>query len=409
MEERQIEADIRAAVRTWGDGFIQSLIREFGEAEGLRLLRRHAATFPARYRDAFSPDEAVHDLSELTQLVQCGGSVRARAYRMPHDDGAAVLRLKLYVMGREFPLSASLPIFENLGFRVIAENSYPVSFAQGHGRPPEAAILDFYMERADGAAIEPDRVRGRLEDAIHAVIAGAAENDGFNRLIVAGGLPWRDVTILRAGAKFLRQAGFSFSQDYIEQALARNSAIAALLVELFRVRHDPEQQDREALARDLHERIEAALNDVPSLDDDRIIHRLRNVVDCMLRTNFFQKDAAGESPHCISFKLDSRSLDELPLPRPLCEIFVYSPQVEGVHLRFGRVARGGIRWSDRREDFRTEILGLVKAQQVKNAVIVPVGAKGGFFPKQLSVSASREQARRSASPATNHSFMPCST
>jgi len=392
VEERQIEADIRAAIRTWGDGFIQSLIREFGEAEGLRLLRRHAGAFPARYRDAFSPDEAVQDLRELEQFIQSGGSVRARAWRLAHDSGS-VLRLKLYVMGREFPLSASLPIFENLGFRVIAENSYPVSFGHGQGQTPEAAILDFYMERADGAAVEPDRIKGRLEDAIHAVIAGVAENDGFNRLIVTACVPWRDVAILRAAAKFLRQAGFSFSQDYIEQALARNSHIAALLVQLFRTRHDPDRQDREASAKELHDRIEAALNDVPSLDDDRIIRRLRNVVDCVLRTNFFQQDAEGRSQACISFKLDSRSLDELPLPRPLCEIFVYSPEVEGVHLRFGRVARGGIRWSDRREDFRTEILGLVKAQQVKNAVIVPVGAKGGFFPKQLSVSAGRDQAQ----------------
>jgi glutamate dehydrogenase len=392
VEERQLEADIRAAVRTWGDGFIQSLIREFGEAEGLRLLRRHAGAFPARYRDAFSPDEAVHDLLELEQLVRTGGSVRARAYRMPHDVGA-VLRLKLYVAGREFPLSASLPIFENLGFRVIAENSYPVSFAQGQARTPEASILDFYMERADSAIVDLNLVKIRLEDAIHAVIAGLAENDGFNRLIGTASLPWRDVTILRAAAKFLRQAGFSFSQDYIEQALTRNSAIAALLVQLFHTRHDPELQDREASAKDLNERIETALNDVPSLDDDRIIHRLRNVVYCTLRTNFFQRDAAGKNSACVSFKLDSRGLDELPLPRPLCEIFVYSPEVEGVHLRFGRVARGGIRWSDRREDFRTEILGLVKAQQVKNAVIIPVGAKGGFFPKQLSVTANRDQAQ----------------
>ncbi len=393
VEERQLEADIRAAIRTWGDGFIQSLIREFGELEGLRLLRRHAGAFPARYRDAFSPDEAVHDLSELERLLQSGETVRARAYRLAHDDRAAVLRLKLYVMGREIPLSTSLPIFENLGFRVIAENSYPVSLSAGQGRTSESAILDFYMERADGAAIELQPVNGRLEEAIHAVIGGLAENDGFNRLIAAAGLPWRDVTILRAAAKFLRQAGFSFSQDYLEQALARNSGIAALLTQLFRTRHDPDQQDREARAKDLHERLETALNGVPSLDDDRIIRRLRNVVDCVLRTNFFQQDATGRGSACLSFKLDSRKLDELPLPRPLCEIFVYSPEVEGVHLRFGRVARGGIRWSDRREDFRTEILGLVKAQQVKNAVIVPVGAKGGFFPKQLPVNASRDQAQ----------------
>ena len=393
VEERQLEADIRAAIRTWGDGFIQSLIREFGEQEGLRLLRRHAGAFPARYRDAFSPDEAVHDLSELERLVQSGAAVRARVYRMTQDGGGAILRLKLYVTGREFPLSASLPIFENLGFRVIAENSYPITFAPGQGRTTEAAILDFYMERADGAAVELERVKTRLEAAIHAVIAGTAENDGFNRLIVTAGLPWRDITILRAGAKFLRQAGFSFSQDYMEQALARNAEIAGLLVLLFRTNHDPDGQKREAAAKDLHDRIEAALNGVPSLDDDRIIRRLRNVVDCVLRTNFFQQDSGGRNSACLSFKLDSHRLDELPLPRPLCEIFVYAPEVEGVHLRFGRVARGGIRWSDRREDFRTEILGLVKAQQVKNAVIVPVGAKGGFFPKQLSVTASRDQAQ----------------
>jgi glutamate dehydrogenase len=393
VDERQLEADIRATIRTWGDGFVQSLIREFGEADGLRLLRRHAGAFPARYRDAFSPDEAVHDVSELERLVQSGSPVRARVYRMPQDSGGAVLRLKLYVTGREIPLSASLPIFENLGFRVIAENSYPVSLSAGQGRAAESAILDFYMERADGAAVELDRVKTGLEDAIDAVIAGMAENDGFNRLIVMGGMPWRDIIILRAAAKFLRQASFAFSQDYMEQALARNSGIAAYLVQLFRTNHDPDRQDREANAGDLRERIEAALNNVPSLDDDRIIRRLRNVVDCVLRTNFFQQDAAGNSSACLSFKLDSRKLDELPLPRPLCEIFVYSPEVEGTHLRFGRVARGGIRWSDRREDFRTEILGLVKAQQVKNAVIVPVGAKGGFFPKQLSVTAGRDQAQ----------------
>ncbi len=392
VEERQLEADIRAAIRTWGDGFIQSLIREFGEADGLRMLRRHAGAFPARYRDAFSPDEAVHDLAALERLTQSGSLMRARVYRLPQDGGGAIMRLKLYVLGREFPLSASLPIFENLGFRVIAENSYPISLNPGQGPIAEAAILDFYMERADGAAVELDGVKHRLEDAIHAVIGGTAENDGLNRLIVTAGLPWRDITILRAGAKFLRQAGFSFSQDYIEQALARNSDIAALLVQLFHTRHDPDRHDRDTPSKELHEQIEVALNNVPSLDDDRIIRRLRNVIDCVQRTNFFQ-DAVERGSACLSFKLDSRKIDELPLPRPLCEIFVYSPEVEGVHLRFGRVARGGIRWSDRREDFRTEILGLVKAQQVKNAVIVPVGAKGGFFPKQLSATASRDQAQ----------------
>ncbi|MGH6878966.1 MAG: NAD-glutamate dehydrogenase domain-containing protein, partial [Rhizomicrobium sp.] len=392
VEVRELEGEIRAAIRTWGDGFAQSLIRQHGESEGLRLLRRHAAAFPPRYRDVFTPEEAVRDLAELDGLIRSGSSVRVRAYT-PALGGQSALRLKLYAADRVVPLSASLPIFENLGFRVIAEDSYSIAFNAGTARPVEAAILDFQMERADGGPVRAAEIRGRLEEAFHAVISGAAENDGFNRLIVTASLPWRDVTILRACAKFLRQAGFAFSQDYMEQALARNSDIAAILVMLFRALHDPEQDDREAAAKPLRARIAAALNDVPSLDDDRIVRRLHNVVECVLRTNYFQRDDKGRAPDHLCIKLDSRKLDELPPPRPLYEIFVYSPRVEGVHLRFGKVARGGIRWSDRREDFRTEILGLVKAQQVKNAVIVPVGAKGGFFPKQLSTDATREEAQ----------------
>ncbi|HEX4077928.1 MAG TPA: NAD-glutamate dehydrogenase [Rhizomicrobium sp.] len=392
VDVRQLEADIRAAIRTWGDGFAQALIQQHGDAEGLRLLRRHAAAFPPRYRDAFAPEEAVRDLSELEVLARSRGSVSARAYNQA-TDGPSTLRLKLYAAGRVLPLSVSLPIFENLGFRVIAEDSYPVRFGTGDGQPAEAAILDFRMERADAGSARSAEVQTRLEDAFHAVISGSAENDGFNRLIVSTDLPWRDVTILRTCAKFLRQAGIAFSQDYMERALARNSAIAALLVKLFRALQDPEMENREVAAKLLRERIVAALNDVPSLDDDRIIRRLHNVVECVLRTNFFQRDESGLGPDCLSVKLDSHRLDELPAPRPLYEVFVYSPQVEGVHLRFGKVARGGIRWSDRREDFRTEILGLVKAQQVKNAVIVPVGAKGGFFPKELALNATRDEAQ----------------
>ncbi len=390
VDVRQLEGDIRAAIRTWGDAFAQSLMREHGESEGLRLLRRHAAAFPPRYRDVFSPDEAVQDLSELEKLALSRDSARARAYRSALD-GNSTLRLKLYVMGPVLALSASLPIFENLGFRVIAEDSYAIGLNLGDGQKMEAAILDFQMERADGGAVEPSELKYRLEEAFHAVISGSAENDGFNRLIVSARMPWRDVTILRACAKFLRQARFEFSQDYIEQALARNSDIAALLVMLFRTLHDPDLRDRESSARVVRARIEGALNDVPGLDDDRIIRRLRNVVESVLRTNFFQLDEKGGAPDCFCIKLDSRRLDELPAPRPLYEMFVYSPLVEGAHLRFGKVARGGIRWSDRREDFRTEILGLVKAQQVKNAVIVPVGAKGGFFAKRLPANAARDE------------------
>ncbi len=395
-----LESDIREAMRTWEDGFSDALVRQHGETEGLRLFRRHGGAFPVRYRDVFSPDEAVRDLAELENTVRTHGDMKtegaaaigARVYRSQLDAHAA-LRLKIYVVGNVLPLSASLPVFENLGFKVIAEDSYSVTLDLGDGRGTEAAVLDFQMERADGAAAALEDIKARLEEAFHAVVTGAAENDAFNKLIVGAALSWRDVTILRTVAKYLRQAGIAFSQDYMEHALVRNPDIAGLIVELFCARNDPDESDRDTRSASIGARIDAALNDVPSLDDDRIIRRLRNVVDCTLRTNFFQRGANGSLPSYLAVKLDSRRLDDLPAPRPLCEIFVYSPQVECVHLRFGRVARGGIRWSDRREDFRTEVLGLVKAQQVKNAVIVPVGAKGGFYPKQLPVNATREAAQ----------------
>jgi glutamate dehydrogenase len=391
VDPQMLEGEIRDAIRTWEDGFAEALMAEHGEHEGMRLFYRHAAAFPARYRDAFTPEEAVRDLDELETLSARDEEpkIEARAYRTTRDAHNA-LRLKLYILGGVLPLSASLPVFENLGLRVIAEDSYPVSLESGTGWRGDGAVLDFLMERSDEGPADLSGIKDRLQDAFHAIMAGAAESDGFNRLVIGAGLAWRDVAILRMCAKYLRQAGFAFSQDYVEQALVRNPDIAALLVELFYTLHNPEEiEDRAGAAEKLRARIEAALNDVPSLDDDRIIRRLRNVIECVLRTNFFQDD--GTKPY-ISIKLDSKKLDELPAPHPLVEIFVYSPQVEGVHLRFGRVARGGIRWSDRREDFRTEILGLVKAQQVKNAVIVPVGSKGGFYPKQLPPpSAPREE------------------
>jgi glutamate dehydrogenase len=390
-----LEADIRAAIRTWEDGFFDALIRQHGESEGMRLYRRNLSAFPARYCDAYAPDEAVRDLDELEDLLRTRQSdsnafVKARVYRSQFDAHAA-LRLKLYVLGDVLPLSASLPVFENLGFNVIAEDSYPVALNLGDDKRSEAAVLDFQMERSDGAAAALEEIKARLEAAFHAIVSGQAENDGFNKLIVRAGLTWSDASILRMAAKYLRQAGIAFSQEYMEQALARNADIARLIVELFRVLNDPDTSERATRANALRARVDSALNDVPSLDDDRIIRRMRNIVESVLRTNFFRLRTKGEPASCLAVKLDSAKLDELPAPRPLYEIFVYSPQVEGVHLRFGKVARGGIRWSDRREDFRTEVLGLVKAQQVKNAVIVPVGAKGGFYPKQLPGNATREE------------------
>ncbi len=388
-----LERDIAAALETWDDAFAAALNAVHGATEGQRRLETRMADFAPGYRDAFSARDAVQDLGVLESLVEAADlKLRARAWRKPND-AHATLRLKLYVLGDVLPLSAALPVFENLGLKVIAQNSYPVSFDRDGGVRQEAAILDFVMERADGRAADLETIREKLEDAFHAVQRGDAESDGFNRLVTGAGLAWRDVAILRALAKYLRQAAIPFSQDYMEQALAKNPDIAALLVALFQTRHDPKSGgERDSLVADVSNQIEKALRDVPSLDDDRIIRRFRNAIEASLRTNYYQAGADGGYKAAIAIKFDSGKLDELPAPRPWREIFVYAPAVEGVHLRFGPIARGGIRWSDRREDFRTEILGLVKAQQVKNAVIVPVGAKGGFFPKTMPANPTREQA-----------------
>jgi len=390
VQVHALEHEISRSIRTWSDGFVGALIDAHGESDGQRMFHTQAKAFGDRYCDTFGPEEAVVDLDELMALARSkdGFKIKARVYRHTDDEHNAV-RLKLYVLGGVLPLSASMPIFENLGLKVIGEDSYPVTLRTSDDWAGDGAVLDFLMERIDEGPGDLSIVKEPLEEAFHAIVEGEAESDGFNRLVIGAGLSWHDVTILRMAAKYIRQTGFALSQEYLEHALSRNPEIAGMLISLFHARNHPQHADeREAQA--IGERIETALNDVPSLDDDRIIRRLRNIIECTLRTNFYQPDETGTAKRYVSIKLDSQKVDDLPAPRPLVEIFVYSPDVEGVHLRFGRVARGGLRWSDRREDFRTEILGLVKAQQVKNAVIVPVGSKGGFYPKQLPVGGTRE-------------------
>ncbi|HTT97524.1 MAG TPA: NAD-glutamate dehydrogenase [Rhizomicrobium sp.] len=393
VDLHSLEGKIRDAIRTWEDGFSEALAAKHGESQAAQIEHARAAHFSPGYTGMFTPEEGVTDLEEVIALAAKpdGLKLKARAYRKP-DDAHSTLRLKLYLLGEVLPLSASLPVFENLGMKVIAEDAFSVTFKDDAGWSHDAVVLDFEMERADEGAAALDDIKAPLEEAFRAVVSGEAESDGFNRLVLCAGLAWRDVTILRAVTKYLRQAAINFSQDYIEHALGRNPDIARLLVELFHTANDPSGDDkRDARIRLVQTKIDKALNDVPSLDDDRIIRRLRNVIASVLRTNYYQRSEDGTARPVFAMKLNSQKIEELPAPRPLVEIFVYSPQVEGVHLRFGKVARGGIRWSDRREDFRTEILGLVKAQQVKNAVIVPVGAKGGFYPKQMPVNATRDE------------------
>ena len=396
VDVKAIESDIRVAIRTWEDGFSEAVRLNHGEFPSA-LVRRYAHAFPGDYRESIAPNDAVADIGRIEAVLKGeggGGTIAAHVYGKA-DDAESQLRLKLFVRGHFVALSDCLPVFENLGLKVIAEQTFALSPLAEDGKPDSVSLHNFLMARADGKPADVVRLKPLLEDAFHAVWRGEAESDGFNRLAIAAGLPWRDITILRAVAKFLRQAGINLSQPYVEAAFAKNPQIAAMLVELVRTLHDPElfrdATSRKADASRIRDNLQAALADVPSADDDRIIRAAIAVIDAMLRVSYFQPADDGRAKPFLAFKLDSRKLEMLPAPKPLYEIFVYSPEVEGVHLRFGRIARGGLRWSDRPEDFRTEILSLAKAQQVKNSVIVPVGAKGGFYPKRLPHGGTRDQ------------------
>ena len=306
----------------------------------------------------------------------------------PLDAEGDDVHFKVFNPGKPIALSDILPMLENMGLRVLEEVPFRV---RPKGVDGKIWIQDFSMRLKGGGQVQVSRVKQAFHDAFRRIWSGEAEDDGLNSLVLGAGLAWREVVILRAYAKYLRQTGFTFSQTYVEDALADHPEIARLLVRLFLTRFDPvERKDAEVRANGIAVEIEHALDAVTNLDQDRILRRFVNLIRSTVRTNFFQKGADGQSKAHLSFKLDSQKVDELPLPRPLVEIWVYSPRVEAVHLRGGRVARGGIRWSDRREDFRTEVLGLMKAQMVKNAVIVPVGSKGGFFVKRPPAEGGRE-------------------
>ena len=298
--------------------------------------------------------------------------------------------LKVWSLARPLPLSERVPVLENMGFRVVDERTYHID---SRGKAHDAWFHDMLLERRDGGMIDLDAGKARLEAAFLMVMRGGAENDGYNALTLAANLAWRDVALIRTLSRFLRQVRVPYSQDYMWATLVKHAGIAGNIVELFHARFDPRPeaaQERDAKQKAIAARIEEELQKVDSLDEDRILRRFVNAVQSAIRTNFFQTDKDGHLKALIAVKFESGKITDLPLPRPLYEIFVYSPRVEGVHMRFGKVARGGIRWSDRPQDFRTEILGLVKAQQVKNAVIVPVGSKGGFVPKLMPKGAARD-------------------
>lgn len=389
----ELESQLIEASRGWRDRFTQALVEEKGEAAGLALARKYSGALPASYQEAYTPDEAVVDLARIEHIIAHGG-IALNLHR-PVEADAHQLYFKVYQTGGPVELSKVLPMLEHLGLRILAEGGpFEVELP---GDTPNVFMQDFDMRTADGRAVELDRVKAAFEDAFQRVWTGEAQSDGFNRLVLLSGMDWREVTVFRAYAKYLKQAKFDFSQEYIENTLSTHSKIARLLLDLFRISHDPSvlaklgRDEVDTKRKGLILEIDHALDAVTNLDEDRILRRMLNIIRATLRTNFFQKGADGKPKSYISFKLDSGSIEDLPLPRPWREIWVYSPRVEAIHLRGGKVARGGIRWSDRKEDFRTEILGLIKAQIVKNAVIVPVGSKGGFIVKNpVPASAGRE-------------------
>ncbi|HXS51584.1 MAG TPA: NAD-glutamate dehydrogenase [Usitatibacter sp.] len=379
-----IEAEIARATRRWEEGLKQALVEAHGEARAVPLLREFAHAFPAAYRDDVDAAVAVRDID----FVRVLGPERTFAVELYRRDAAdeRALRLRVYRLGEPVPLSGSLPVLENLGLEVLDE----VSFELHPASRAEPVFLHDFGLRAARPIPDVGAVKAITEEALVRVARRAIENDGFNRLTPGAALAPDDVVVLRAYAKYLKQAGFTFSQAYMEQTLAAHPSIAAKLAALFHVRFDPAlSQARPANEARIVEEIRAALNGVANADEDRILRRFLALIQATLRTNHWVLVDGKRKPF-LALKLRSEAVPELPAPRPLFEVWVYAARFEAIHLRGGKVARGGIRWSDRPEDFRTEVLGLMKAQMVKNAVIVPVGSKGGFVLKAAPPASQRE-------------------
>jgi glutamate dehydrogenase len=382
-DRASLEAAVGGIVRTWIDGFAEALSAVHAPAKAQALLRSYRAAFSEGYREAYAPQVAVNDI-RIIEGLSPSRALGVDFHRRESQEGDGV-GLKVWSYDQPIPLSQRVPVLENMGFRVVDERTYRIAVGAPHD--PDVWFHDMLLERAEGGAVDLPAAKQKLESAFLVVMGGGAESDGYNALVLAGGLMWREVALVRAISRFLRQIRVPFSQDYMWATLVKHAGIAADIVRLFHARFDPRlpgaAQERAARENEIAAAIDRGLQKVDSLDEDRILRRFVNAVRAAERTSFYQIDTAGQAKPIIAIKFASRRLDGVPLPKPLYEIFVYSPRVEAVHLRFGKVARGGIRWSDRPQDFRTEVLGLVKAQQVKNAVIVPVGAKGGFVPKLL--------------------------
>ena len=376
-DTEEVREEILDVVRNWEDDLTEELLESVGEDRARELEARYSGAFPESYKHEVPAVIGVKDML-LAEDADDEADVQLRLYAPERDSSAR--RLKVVRAGEPISLSQVLPVLTSLGVEVLDEHPYTVI----RNEAPPLHIYDFGFRLPSESLPGQDSLRARFEPAFLAIWNRQCEADALNALVVSAGMSWREVTILRAYVRYLQQTGSTFGVEFIEAALLAHSRIAALIVQLFEARFDPGSEvDRDEEQQRIRKELEGALDDVASLDQDRILRSLVTMVNATLRTNAFMRDEQGDYLDRLSIKLDPQLIPDLPLPRPQFEIWVYSPRVEGVHLRFGRIARGGLRWSDRRADFRTEVLGLVKAQEVKNAVIVPVGAKGGFLPKAL--------------------------
>ncbi len=386
VDSSALETIVRDVTRNWSDEFAAVATEQFGGNEGTAMARRYQRAFPGSYRESYSPQQAVQHI----QLFDCLDGSGELAIDLQHKQAAETNHLQLQLFHREQPLELSdmIPMLENLGFRVVMEHPYRIQ-PEADG---EIWMQEFQLAFSLDVNVDVEAVQGSFKEALSTIWKGDAENDSFNRLVVGARLDWRAVAMLRLYARYLKQLGIMYSQEFIADTLSRYLDITRNLVALFKSYFDPRYagDNRSERSQGLVTKITEALDGVNNINQDHVFRSYLEVIEATLRTNFFQTVEDGSYKSYISVKLQSQNISLAPKPRPEFEIFVYSPRVEGVHLRGGKVARGGLRWSDRLEDYRTEVLGLVKAQQVKNAVIVPTGAKGGFVAKQASMASGRD-------------------